>query len=178
MEYEKQIIWIIPNGEYQDKGLEDGQCICFPHEVGDENTHLLKCNGFCEEHNLSNYPVGGSHGDWGNYFAKKGIAIVFNSGVMAGGKYFIGGIYLPSQLTEKQIKFFEDRKELFYEKYYLEPTFFGVRILSDEIIPYRNDGFRDLVIEAKINNQPSDNGIDLFYQELERQKENLPKKHI
>lgn len=66
MEYEKQLIWIIPNNEYSENNLEDGRGTFFPFMTGDRD-HRSRCQEFCEEHKLSNYSVGGSHDDWGKY---------------------------------------------------------------------------------------------------------------
>jgi len=110
MEYEKQLIWIIPNNEYSENNLEDGRGTFFPFMTGDRD-HRSRCQEFCEEHKLSNYPVGGSHDDWGKYLTERGFIVFFNSGVTIDNKYF-GALYLPAQLTEKQINFLEDRKEL------------------------------------------------------------------
>ena len=115
MEYEKQLIWIIPNNEYSENNLEDGRGTFFPFMTGDRD-HRSRCQEFCEEHKLSNYPVGGSHDDWGKYLTERGFIVFFNSGVTIDNKYF-GALYLPAQLTEKQINFLEDRKELLEEKY-------------------------------------------------------------
>ena len=78
--------------------------------TGDRD-HRSRCQEFCDEHKLSNYPVGGSHDDWGKYLTERGFIVFFNSGVTIDNKYF-GALYLPAQLTEKQINFLEDRKEL------------------------------------------------------------------
>ena len=110
MKYEKQLIWIIPNNEYSENNLEDGRGTFFPFMTGDRD-HRSRCQEFCEEHKLSNYPVGGSHDDWGKYLTERGFIVFFNSGVTIDNKYF-GALYLPAQLTEKQINFLEDRKEL------------------------------------------------------------------
>lgn len=176
MEYEKQLIWIIPNGEYENKNLEDGKGVFFSFMAGDRD-HRFKCQDFCSEHHLENYPVGGSHDDWGKYFTKLGFVVFFNSGVMIDNKYF-GGMYLPADLTEKQIEFLEARKELLEEKYYHSPSFLGIRVLASYPLDYKNNGFRDLKIESIIENNPSDDAIELLYRELEKQKENLKGKKI
>ena len=144
MEYEKQLIWIIPNNEYSENNLEDGRGTFFPFMTGDRD-HRSRCQEFCEEHKLSNYPVGGSHDDWGKYLTERGFIVFFNSGVTIDNKYF-GALYLPAQLTEKQINFLEDRKELLEEKYNHNTSFLGIRVLASTPLDYRNNGFRDLQI--------------------------------
>lgn len=176
MEYEKQLIWIIPNNEYSKNNLEDGRGIFFPFMTGDRD-HRSRCQEFCEEHKLSNYPVGGSHDDWGKYLTERGFIVFFNSGVTIDNKYF-GALYLPAQLTEKQIIFLEDRKELLEEKYNHNTSFLGIRVLASTPLDYRNNGFRDLRIESIIENCPSDDAIVLLYKEVNSQKENLKRKSL
>lgn len=176
MEYEKQLIWIIPNNEYSENNLEDGRGTFFPFMTGDRD-HRSRCQEFCEEHKLSNYPVGGSHDDWGKYLTERGFIVFFNSGVTIDNKYF-GALYLPAQLTEKQINFLEDRKELLEEKYNHNTSFLGIRVLPSAPLDYRNNGFRDLQIESIIENCPSDDAIVLLYKEVNSQKENLKRKSL
>lgn len=176
MEYEKQLIWIIPNNEYSENTLEDGRGTFFPFMTGDRD-HRSRCQEFCEEHKLSNYPVGGSHDDWGKYLTERGFIVFFNSGVTIDNKYF-GALYLPAQLTEKQINFLEDRKELLEEKYNHNTSFLGIRVLASTPLDYRNNGFRDLQIESIIENCPSDDAIVLLYKEVNSQKENLKRKSL
>lgn len=176
MEYEKQLIWIIPNNEYSENNLEDGRGTFFPFMTGDRD-HRSRCQEFCEEHKLSNYPVGGSHDDWGKYLTERGFIVFFNSGVTIDNKYF-GALYLPAQLTEKQINFLEDRKELLEEKYNHNTSFLGIRVLASTPLDYRNNGFRDLQIESIIENNPSDDAVELLYRELNSQKEKLKRKSL
>lgn len=176
MEYEKQLIWIIPNNEYSKNNLEDGRGTFFPFMTGDRD-HRSRCQEFCEEHKLSNYPVGGSHDDWGKYLTERGFIVFFNSGVTIDNKYF-GALYLPAQLTEKQINFLEDRKELLEEKYNHNTSFLGIRVLASTPLDYRNNGFRDLQIESIIENCPSNDAIVLLYKEVNSQKENLKRKSL
>lgn len=176
MEYEKQLIWIIPNNEYSENNLEDGRGTFFPFMTGDRD-HRSRCQEFCEEHKLSNYPVGGSHDDWGKYLTERGFIVFFNSGVTIDNKYF-GALYLPVQLTEKQINFLEDRKELLEEKYNHNTSFLGIRVLASTPLDYRNNGFRDLQIESIIENCPSNDAIVLLYKEVNSQKENLKRKSL
>lgn len=176
MEYEKQLIWIIPNNEYSENNLEDGRGTFFPFMTGDRD-HRSRCQEFCEEHKLSNYPVGGSHDDWGKYLTERGFIVFFNSGVTIDNKYF-GALYLPAQLTEKQINFLEDRRELLEEKYNHNTSFLGIRVLASTPLDYRNNGFRDLQIESIIENCPSDDAIVLLYKEVNSQKENLKRKSL
>lgn len=144
--------------------------------TGDRD-HRSRCQEFCEEHKLSNYPVGGSHDDWGKYLTERGFIVFFNSGVTIDNKYF-GALYLPAQLTEKQIIFLEDRKELLEEKYNHNTSFLGIRVLASTPLDYRNNGFRDLRIESIIENCPSDDAVELLYREIASQRENLKMKSL
>ena len=87
MNIEKQLLWIIPNKDYNDRGLEDGKPILYPMEIGNSD-HITKTQDFCTKYGLSNYPpLGGSHDDWGKYFTELGFAVVFNSGITIDNKY-------------------------------------------------------------------------------------------
>lgn len=170
MKYEQQLLWIIPNDEYED--LVDGDPVFYPFILGDRD-HRNKAMDFCNEHNLTDFPEGGSHDDWGRYFTERGFAVFFNSAVMIDNKYF-GSWYLPKQLSLKQIEFIEGQKEFFYQKYNSHPSFFGVCVQPDGDLAYSSsNGLRNLKIEAMINGKSSDNAIDLFYDEISLQKEKL-----
>lgn len=172
MEYEHQLLWIIPNDNYIEKKLEDGKPIFYQFVLGDRD-HRTKTTDFCKKYGFTGYPEGGSHTDWGKYFIELGFAVFFNSAVTIDKKYF-GGIYLPKQLTSKQITFFEEQKKLFYDKYHTSSSFFDAAVLPDGNLSYRStNGLRDLKIEAIINGKSPENGIDLFYEELELQKSKL-----
>ena len=172
MNYEQKLLWIIPNDQYMDKELPDGKAQFFP-KLAMNGDHREECREFCENIGLTDCPKGGSHDDLGNYLSKKGFAAFFNSGVPVDGKYF-GVWYLPEQLSMKQIEFLESQEALFREKYHTHPSFFNASIQSSEPLSYRsNNNLRNLTIEAMISNKPSDNGIDLLYQEIACQKEKL-----
>lgn len=170
MKYEQQLLWIIPNGDYEN--LEDGNPIFYPFILGNRD-HRNKAKDFCEKYGFTGFPEGGSHDDWGRYFTEKGFAVFFNSAVMIDDKYF-GGWYLPKQLTMKQIEFVEDQKSFFVEKYNSHPSFFGVCVQPDGDLAYSSsNGFRNLKIEAMISGKAPNNAIDLFYDEISLQKEKL-----
>lgn len=172
MDYEKKLLWIIPNNEYNDRNLEDGKPIFYPFILGDRD-HRIRTVDFCNQYGFTNYPEAGSHNDWGKYFTELGFSVVFNSAVTVDSKYFCS-IFLPKQLTNNQIEFFESQKEMFYEKYHSNPGFFEAVVLPEGNLEYRSsNGFRDLKIEAIINGKPNNNGIDLFYDEINSQKEKL-----
>lgn len=172
MNDEQKLLWIIPNGQYMDKGLLDGKAQLFP-KTSINGDHREECREFCESIGLIDCPNGGSHDDLGNYLSKKGFAAFFNSGVPVEGKYF-GVWYLPEQLSMKQIEFLEKKEPLFREKYYSHPSFFNTLVQSSEPLSYRsNNNLRNLTIEAMINNKPSNDGVDFLYQEVSFHKERL-----
>lgn len=170
MKYEQQLLWIIPNNNYIN--LEDGKPVCYPFVLGDKD-HKKKAIDFCEEYGFTDFPVGGSHDDWGRYFTEKGFAVFFNSAVTIDNQYF-GCWYLPKQLSMKQIDFMEEQKEFFYQKYNCHPSFFGVCVQPEGDLSYPStNGLRILKIEAMINGKSTENAIDLFYEEISSQKEKL-----
>lgn len=170
MNYEQQLLWIIPNGDYIDRNLEDGRPVFYPFVLGITD-HRDRAAEFCKEYGLNNYPEGGSHNDWGKYFIERGFVVFFNSAVTIDNKYF-GSFFLPNQLTINQIDFLESQKEMFYEKY--DPTILKTVVKPDGDLEYKSStGLRDLKIEAIINGKSTENGIDLFYDEINFQKERL-----
>lgn len=48
MKYEQQLLWIIPNGDYEN--LEDGNPIFYPFILGNRD-HRNKAKDFCEKYN-------------------------------------------------------------------------------------------------------------------------------
>ena len=170
MKYEQQLLWIIPNGDYEN--LEDGNPIFYPFILGNRD-YRDKATDFCKEYGFTDFPNGGSHDDWGRYFTEKGFAIFFNSAVMIDDKYY-GCWYLPRKLTMKQVEFIESQKNFFEEKYNSHPSFFEVCVQPDGDLAYSSsNGFRNLKIEAIINGKAPNNAIDLFYNEISLQKEKL-----
>lgn len=169
MDYEKQLIWIVPS-----EMTSDSDVTFFPFKLGDRD-HRTRCHEFCENNKLLNYPEGGSHNDWGKYLTEHNFSVFFNSGVTVDGLYY-GTLYLPVQLSENQIDFFNKRRQLFEEKY--NPDIFGIQILPDHQLEYTNNGFRNLKIEAIINNIKYSNNFELLYIELENQRKNLEHKKL
>ena len=104
---------------------------------------------------------------------ENGFLVFFNSGMKLDNEYF-GCWYIPSRLTSKQIEFLESQKELFYAQYNSHPSFFRSFVRPEGELEYKSsNGLRDLKLEALINNQPVENGIDIFYNEINFQKEKL-----
>lgn len=162
---ETKKLWIIPGDKLEH--LEDGKPVFY-----DFSDHQESCSDFCKKYNINNDSCT-SHLAYAKLFTSLGMALVFNSGQKMDGYYFCG-IYLPEELSEKQIEFFENSKEMFQEKYYSKAGFFTAKVASSVPLTYNtNDGFRDLTIESIIENRTNDNGQELLYIEVERQKEFL-----
>ena len=174
MDLQRQLLWIIPNDQYEDRNLNDGEGIFYEYKVGNKD-HKALGQDFCKKYGLTGYLEGGNHTDWGKYFSEKGFAVFFNSGMRVDGKYY-GQWYLPETLTEKQIEFIENNRPLFNAEYHHQNTFFRVFSYTTEPLTYKGpSGLRDLRIEAQINGIPlnSIDGVDLLYQEIDAKKEKL-----
>lgn len=170
MEEETQRIWIIPGSGLEDKNLHDGVPLYFEGSIGDRD-HKEIMRLFCREYNLE-AEFCTTHIDYGKYLTNLGAAVFFNSGFI-GGKY-AGSFYMPSCLTKKQIEFFENKKELFKEKFHDNVGLFDAGFLPEGDLDYKTaNGFRDLKIESIIEGKPSNNGQELLYREIERQKANM-----
>lgn len=168
---ELQSLWFIPGKGLEERGLNDGDAVCYEVTINDKDhrtraVEFARKYGFDERFCLS-------YKDLGKYFANYGIAVVINIGKIA-GKIALGGIYLPANPTEKQIEYFMVRKELFKEKFHEKISFFEPRVVPEGDLPYNQpEGLRDLRIESIIEGNPSDNGQELLFKELQRQKEVL-----
>lgn len=168
---EEQSLWLIPGKNLEDRGLNDGDAKCYQVELGG-NDHRTCAANFCKKYGFDEtFCI--TYENFGEYFTDYGIAVVINIGKI-NGKSALGGIYLPANLTEKQIDFFMNRKELFQEKFHENFSYFEPRVRPEGDLPYKTfDGFRDLRIESIIEGKRTDNGQELLFRELERQKEAL-----
>ncbi len=173
---ETKLLWIIPGGGYN---LEDGAPITYDIDLINNKDHPERCKEFCEENGIDDSYCS-THADYARLLNLLGMIVVFNSGRKVDGKYLCG-IYLPEELTENQISFLEDTKELFKEKYYEDAGFFGVRVFTNhpEEFTYKiTDKYRNLYYESIIANKECENGQLLLYEEVVRQKENLENRKI
>jgi len=168
---ELQSLWLIIGEDLEEKGLNDGNVIWYEVKLGDDD-HKEQAKKFCKAYSFDErFCV--TYEGIGEYFTSLGIAVLINIGRID-GKAALGGIYLPANLTEKQIDFFMSKKEIFKEKFHQNISYFEARVRPEGDLAYRTiDGFRDLRIESIIDGRKSDNGQELFYRELERQKEAL-----
>lgn len=170
---ETKLLWIIPGEGFN---LENGEPITYDVDLIKKKTHIDYCKEFCKSIGLNNIDYN-SHEDYGRFLSSLGMIVVFNSGRPMDGKYFCD-IYLPEQMSEKQILFLEDCQTLFKEKYYEEITFFRVKVYTSfpESFSYRIvNQCRDLKIENIISNCQIDNGQELLYREVMMQKGALSK---
>lgn len=170
---ETKLLWIIPGGGYN---LEDGNPITYDLDLANKKDHPDYCKKFCEENRID-YSHCNSHKDFGKLLSSLGMIIVFNSALTIEDKYFCG-IYLPEQMTENQIAFLENIRQLFKEKYHENTAFFGVKVYTSipKSFPYKIDNqCRDLHIESIISNDKNENGQELLYKEIESQKVSLGK---
>lgn len=161
------LLWFFP-GENNDL---DGE-ILTKTKHGDVKQHIDLLKEFFLENQFP-LPKTFSVDGFALELAERNIAMLLNAG-MIDGKY-AGFIYLPERLSRKQIETFERLKSTFEEKFYHHPSFFGASIYSiDTNIPYKVyfiklkdlEGQKGIVVE---------DGIELFYQEIERQKQNAAK---
>ena len=151
--------------------LEDGTPITYNLDLNTKKDHLDYCREFCEEHNID-YSYCNSHKAFGKLLSSLGIIIVFNSGIPTDGKYLCG-IYLPEQMSSNQIAFLENTKSLFKEKYHENVSYFNPRVytsLPNNFTYKLEDSCRNLKIESIIANENNENGQELLYLEVEKQK--------
>lgn len=164
----RELLWIIPNDQLEETEIEgkkfiDGEVRCFSKAIGEAHIAF-----FSKLFDLLHIQKPNSWNDVTCSFelAKKGFCVIVNSGRPLDGKYF-ATIFLPKQMTYKQIKFFEENKDLFLEHFH--DNLLETAICTDEKLPY-NSLYRDLKIEKIIENRKCSN-IDMLYEEIERQKD-------
>lgn len=163
----KELLWIIPNEQLEEneidgKNFVDGEVRCFSKKIGEAHIAF-----FSKLFDILHIKKPSSWNDVTCSFelAKKGFCVVVNSGRPLDGKYF-ATIFLPKQMTYKQILFFEENMDLFLENYH--DDLLEIAVYTDEKIPY-NSSYRNLKIEKIIEGQKCSN-IDMLYGEIERQK--------
>lgn len=168
---ETKLLWIIPGGGYN---LEDGNPITYNLDLQSKKDHPDYCQKFCMENGIDCSHCH-THLDYAKILTSLRMIVVFNSAVPIDGKYFCS-IFLPEQMTEKQINFLEKQSTLFQEKYYEKVSFFRVKVYTSVPFTYTykiTDNFRDLKIENIIANNSEENGQKFLYQEVNRQKEEI-----
>ena len=173
MKEEFKDLWIVAGLGMESVGLFNGTEEFYDLEIG-RSEHKDLCEKFAKQYNI-NVSHCNSHEDFGKLFTSLGCIMLVNIGNIDRKRACV--IYLPPQMTEKQLAFLEDRKQLFYEKFHHNVSLFDFAVLSDRELEYcTNNGFRNLEIESIIENNPSKDGQVLLYREVERQKINLIEK--
>lgn len=170
---ETKLLWIIPGGGFN---LEDGNPITYDLDLVNKKDHPERCKEFCEEVGID-CAYCSSHQDFGKLLSSLGMIVVFNSALTIDGRYFCT-IFLPEQMTEKQIAFLENTRQLFKEKYFENVALFRVKVYTNNLENFSDridKNFRDLYMESIISNNENDNGQELLYKEVENQKELLGK---
>lgn len=172
MKEELQRLWIIPGEGLEEKGLLDGKAKFYEFTIGArDHGELLK--NFCEEYKLD-AGFCSSHTDYGKFFTTNGMILLINIGLIDGKRGAV--LYLPANMTEKQLDFLDNRKALFEECFHKDISFFDIGVLADTELLYKApDGFRDLRIEGIIERNPSNDGQELLYREVDKQRANLKK---
>lgn len=169
---EEQRLWIIPGIGLEHLGLNDGEPIYYEGGIGNRD-HRILAEDFCKKHNLDErFCV--THESLAKYFTSLGMVVLFNNQKISGKR--AASIFLPSKLTEEQLNFFLQRRELFKTYYHESISFFEAAFWPEGDLGYKTtSGFRDLRIESIIKGKRTDNGQELFFRELVRQKEALIK---
>lgn len=100
------------------------------------------------------------------------MIIGFNSGVKIDGLYACL-LFLPEHLSAYQQMVLNSQMKIFESKFYQKETMFSTVIYTSEPIKYNGPvkGYRDLGIEAIINNNPNkNNGYILLNEYLDSLK--------
>lgn len=177
MKEKQQKLWIIPGEGLEDHGLENGKAIFYGLDLGSNLDHRDRCSDFCKRYNFDVDSLN-SHEDYGKFFASLGMVTFFNSGVKVDGKYY-GLLIFPEVMSDAQIAFFEERYDFFKENYNQHRSWFVAKVFSMKPVGYRNDSpnLRNLYTESIIDGKKTDNGLELIYREINRQKEMIRGKH-
>lgn len=150
--------------------LNDGECISYNSNSNSE-IHIDLAMRFLKEYNLDSNNTDISIEKIGEYLSSIGIISFINLGIISGKRAAI--IYLPSNMTNKQIEFLESQKDMLSNSFYEDDTFFRTFVYPDREMDYKTtSGLRDLNLENKIYNKNM-NGQEIFYDEIKTQKENI-----
>ncbi len=165
----RELLWIIPNNDFEGVQIDgqefiDGKVVSFSKKIGE--AHLEFFSKLFDKLRIE------KPNSWDDItcalkLAEKGFATVVNSGRPIDGKYF-ATIFLPKQMSLKQIEFFEENKSLLLENYH--DHLLEIAIYIDVKPPY-NSSYRNLKIEKIIEGKKEYSNLDMFYEELQKQKE-------
>lgn len=170
LDVSKYLLWIVPGYENEITGLEE-KVYGSIYEIGNRD-HRTFCKYFVERYFLDKNVLGESHTDYARKFNKEGMIIGFNSGVKIDGLYACS-LFLPEHLSAYQQMVLNGQMKIFESKFHQKETMFSTVIYASEPIKYNGPvkGYRDLGIEAIINNNPNkNNGYILLNEYLDSLK--------
>ncbi len=160
------LVWILPGEGH----ACDGEFITRTKH-GNVKQHIDVLEEFFKEFHLempSKFTIDG----FASELSKKNMLLLVNAGRID-GKY-AGVIYLPENLSKKQITTMLDMRSTFEEEFHHHLAFFGIHVYRINMnIPYKV--YSDLNEVYQREGIFIQDGIELLYQELERRKELLPK---
>lgn len=170
MDISKYLVWFVPSKTDTDHSFKEtvyGEKYKFQ-----ERDHQEITMKFLEEHQLDHKGRGRGHFDFIETLCENDIIVGFSSGQKVNGKYYMT-LALPENLSAYQITFLESQLPIFQSQFFTSPNLFSIIVYTRSPMTY-NSGiphFRNLAIEAIINNSPSKNdAIELLKQEIENQK--------
>lgn len=127
---------------------------------------------FIVDHQLEHKGRGRGHFDFVQTLCENGVMVGLSSGQKMNGKYFMT-LALPENMSSYQLAFLESQMSILQEEFSSEPNLFSIIVHNPGPVSYNSGvpNFRNLAIEAIINNSPSKNdAIELLKQEIENQK--------
>jgi hypothetical protein len=168
------LLWIIPGDKTNENNLVDGQLITKTKQV-EIKQHIDIIEKFQKEYHLpipSQFSIVG----YAKTFCELGMVTLINMGKIDGkyGAY----LFLPEQLTPSQIETLEALRKTFEQEFYSVVNLFKSSVYSstpNSAYKLKEQCFRDLYIESILDGKENKNGIELFYQEIEKQKTNTRK---
>jgi hypothetical protein len=166
------LLWIIPGDKTSQNNLPDGKLIT---KTKEENLrqHIDIMSKFQKEYNLEE-PSQFSYMGFAQEFCSLGMCTLINAGKID-GKY-AAILFLPEQLTPSQIETLNTLRPTFEKEFYHTIELFAVNVYTTNTnLTYKakNNNFRDLHIESIIEGKENKNGIELLYQEIEKQKDTI-----
>ena len=148
-------------GEYMDNEIDISEYLVWYVPFGPDSYHQLEHKG-----------RGRGHFDFVQTLCENGVMVGLSSGQKMNGKYFMT-LALPENMSSYQLAFLESQMSILQEEFSSEPNLFSIIVHNPGPMSYNSGvpNFRNLAIEAIINNSPSKNdAIELLKQEIENQK--------
>ena len=160
------LVWVLPGEGH----ALDGEFITRTKH-GNVKQHIDVLEEFFKEFNMqmpSKFTIDG----FALELSKQNMLLLVNAGKID-GKY-ASVMYLPENLSKKQITTLLNIRPTFEEEFHHHVAFFGVHVYRVNMnIPYKV--YYDLNEVYQRQGIYMQDGIELFYQEIERRKELLPK---